>query len=75
MTGQQGTYLFVVNQDGTAQAHPVTVERTNGAYTVLSQGVQSGDQVVTDGQLRIVSGAPVEVKGAADGAPEAEADK
>ena len=75
MTGQQGTYLFVVNQDGTAQAHPVTVERTSGTYTVLSQGVQSGDQVVTDGQLRIVSGAPVEVKSAADGTAETEADK
>jgi multidrug efflux system membrane fusion protein len=62
MTGQQGTYLFVVNQDGTAQAQPVTVERTSGAYALLSQGVKSGDQVVTDGQLRIVSGAPVEVK-------------
>jgi len=75
MTGQQGTYLFVVNQDGTAQAHPVTVERTSGVYAVLSQGVRSGDQVVTDGQLRIVSGTPVEVKGAAAGAPEAEADR
>lgn len=62
MTGQQGTYVFVVNQDGTAQTQAVTVERTSDAYTVLSQGVQAGDQVVTDGQLRIVSGAPVEVK-------------
>jgi multidrug efflux system membrane fusion protein len=75
MTGQQGAYLFVVNQDGTAQTRPVTVERTSGAYTVLSQGVQAGDQVVTDGQLRIVSGAPVEVKGAVDATAEAEADK
>jgi multidrug efflux system membrane fusion protein len=70
MTGQQGTYLFVVNQDGTAQTHPVTVERTSGTYAVLSQGVQAGDQVVTDGQLRIVSGAQVEVKGASADAPE-----
>jgi multidrug efflux system membrane fusion protein len=75
MTGQQGAYVFVVNQDGTAQTHPVTVERTSGAYTVLSQGVQSGDQVVTDGQLRIVSGAQVEVKRAVDDAADTEADK
>jgi multidrug efflux system membrane fusion protein len=67
MTGQKGTYLFVIDQDGTAQTRPVTVERTSGVYTVLSQGVQSGDQVITDGQLRVVSGAPVEVKGASDG--------
>ena len=69
MTGQQGAYLFVVNQDGKAQAHPVTVERTSGAFTILSQGVQPGDQVVTDGQLRIVSGAPVEVKAGTGDAP------
>lgn len=79
MTGQQGTYLFVVNQDGTAQTRPVTVQRTSGTYTVLSQGVQAGDQVITDGQLRVVSGAQVEVKGAsngaADGAPDPKAGK
>ncbi len=67
MNGQQGTYLFVVNQDGTARSQPVTVERTAGAYAVIAQGVRPGDQVVTDGQLRLVSGAPVEVKGVAEG--------
>ncbi|HEV2751999.1 MAG TPA: efflux RND transporter periplasmic adaptor subunit [Gemmatimonadales bacterium] len=65
MTGQQGTYLFVVNHDGTARSQPVTVERTAGTYTVIAQGVSGGDQVVTDGQLRLTTGAPVEIKGAA----------
>jgi membrane fusion protein, multidrug efflux system len=67
MNGQQGTYLFVVNQDGTARSQPVTVERAAGAYTVIAQGVTPGQQVVTDGQLRLVSGSPVEVKGVAEG--------
>src|SRR5689334_1605103 len=67
MNGQQGTYLFVVNQDGTARSQPVTVERTAGAYTVIAQGVAPGQQVVTDGQLRLVTGSPVEVKGVAEG--------
>lgn len=75
MTGQQGTYLFVLNQDGTARSQPVTVERAAGAYAVLSQGVRLGEQVVTDGQVRLVSGARVEVKGVADPAREAEAQK
>src|SRR2546427_82938 len=75
MTGQQGTYVFVLNQDGTARSQPVTVQRTAGAYAVISQGVQAGDEVVTDGQVRLVSGAPVEVKGVADPAREVEADK
>ena len=75
MTGQQGTYVFVLNQDGTARSQPVTVQRTAGAYAVISQGVQAGDEVVTDGQVRLVSGAPVEVKGVADPAREVEAGK
>src|SRR5437870_6165279 len=64
MSGQQGSYLFVVNQDGTARSQPVTVERTAGAYAVLAQGaeagggVRSGAEVGTDGQLRLGAGAP-----------------
>ena len=75
MTGQQGTYLFVVNQDGTARSQPVTVDRTAGAYTVIAQGVRAGEEVVTDGQLRLVSGAPIEVKGVAEAARELGGDK
>src|SRR5438132_190231 len=57
MTGQQGTYVFVLNQDGTARSQPVTVERDAGSYIVIAQGVAPGDEVVTDGQLRLVPGA------------------
>src|SRR5207247_5110549 len=65
MTGQQGTYLFIVNQDGTARSQPVTVERTAGQYAILTRGagVQVGEQIVTDGQLRLTAGAAVEVRG------------
>src|SRR5256884_603005 len=75
MNGQQGTYLFVVNQDGTARSQPVTVERTAGAYAVIAQGVRAGDEVVTDGQVRLVSGAAVEVKGVSEAARELGGDK
>src|SRR2546421_10519588 len=75
MTGQQGTYVFVLNQDGTARSQPVTVERAAGSYAVIAQGVAPGDEAVTDGQLRLVAGAPVEVKGVAEPAREVEADK
>ena len=77
MTGQQGTYVFVVNQDGTARSQPVTVERTAGQLAILTRGagVQAGEQVVTDGQLRLVPGAPVEVKGGTGAGGDVEADK
>src|SRR2546425_12258813 len=47
MTGQQGTYVFVVNQDGTARSQAVTVERTAGAYAGIGQGGQAGGEGVT----------------------------
>src|SRR5216117_851646 len=75
MTGQQGTYVFVLNQDGTARSQPVTVERPAGTYAVIAQGVRPGEEVVTDGQVRLVNGAPVEVKGSADPARAMEGDK
>jgi multidrug efflux system membrane fusion protein len=75
MTGQQGTYVFVVDPDRTARSQPVTVERTAGPYVVISQGLRAGEDVVTDGQLRLVPGAPVDVKGVAEPARELEADK
>jgi multidrug efflux system membrane fusion protein len=75
MTGQQGTYLFVIDPNGVARSQPVTVERTAGVYSVIAQGVNAGDEVVTDGQVRLVPGAAVEVKGVAEPARELEANQ
>jgi multidrug efflux system membrane fusion protein len=62
MQSQQGTYVFVVNNDGTATTQPVTVQRTVDSLTVLA-GVPAGALVVTDGQLRITPNAKVDIRG------------
>src|SRR5437762_3586762 len=62
MQGQQGTYVFVVNNDGTAMTQPVTVERTLDSLTVVA-GVPAGSLVVTDGQLRLTPNAKVDIRG------------
>lgn len=62
-TGQNGTYVYVVNPDSTAQQQPVKVGWTVGDTTVIASGLLPGQQVVTDGQLRLTPGAKVEVKG------------
>ena len=67
-TGQQGQYVFVVRPDSTVESRPVTVGRRIGGETVIEKGVQPGEKVVTDGQLRLVSGTRVEVKNAAPAA-------
>ncbi len=50
--GQKGSYVFVVKDGKTAELRPVTVARVTGADTVLTSGVESGEEVVVDGQLR-----------------------
>jgi len=61
-TSQQGTYVYVVNQDMTAQPQPVKVGWTVGEETVIASGLQPGQRVVTDGQLRLTPGAKVDIK-------------
>jgi multidrug efflux system membrane fusion protein len=61
-TSQNGTYVYIVNPDLTAQPQPVKVAWTKGDETVLAGGVQAGQRVVTDGQLRLTPGTKVEIK-------------
>jgi multidrug efflux system membrane fusion protein len=63
--GQQGSYVFVVKSDQTVESRPVVVAREVGGETVVDAGLASGEQVVTDGQLRLAPGAKVEIKEAA----------
>ncbi len=62
MQGQQGTYVFVVNNDGTASTQPITVERTLDSLSVIA-GVPAGTLVVTDGQLRLTPNSKVDIRG------------
>ena len=61
--GQQGQYVFVVKPDFTVESRPVTVAWSYGDLAVVAQGVTPGEKVVTDGQLNLVSGVVVELKG------------
>jgi multidrug efflux system membrane fusion protein len=61
-SGQQGSYVFVVKSDQTVESRPVVVAREVSGETVIDAGLASGEQVVTDGQLRLAPGAKVEIK-------------
>jgi membrane fusion protein, multidrug efflux system len=61
-TGQQGAYVFVINPDMTVQSRPVTIAQNLDGQAVIEKGVSPGDQVVTDGQLRLIPGSKVQVK-------------
>lgn len=61
-TGQQGLFVFVIKPDMTVESRPVAVAMTLGGEAVLESGVAPGEQVVTDGQFRLVPGARVQIR-------------
>ncbi len=58
---QAGSYVFVV-KDGAANVQPVTIARIVGSESVISDGLQGGETVVTVGQLLLTSGTKVEIR-------------
>jgi multidrug efflux system membrane fusion protein len=60
--GQQGQFVFVVGADNTVAVRPVTIARTRGDVSVVAKGLQPGENVVTDGQLRLLPGSKISVK-------------
>jgi multidrug efflux system membrane fusion protein len=65
--GQEGAFVYVVQPDSTVQTKPVSVERTLDDLVVLNAGVEAGESVITDGQLRLAPGSKVIVREAGQG--------
>ncbi len=66
--GQQGSYVFVIKPDLTVEARPVVLGLSVDNEIIVKKGLAPGDQVVTEGQIRLVPGAKVDVKPATPGA-------
>jgi multidrug efflux system membrane fusion protein len=60
--GQEGNFVFTVGSDQKAEKRPVKVNRTQDETAVIDAGLKAGETVVTDGQMRLVPGAAVEIK-------------
>jgi len=58
--GPQGTFVYVVGDDHTAQLKPVEVDVIEGPLAVLLSGVDEGQAVVTDGQSQLKPGSAVD---------------
>ena len=57
--GQQGTYVFVVTADNTAEYRLVDSGMRYQQYTVIEQGLKRGERVITDGQMLLENGTKV----------------
>jgi multidrug efflux system membrane fusion protein len=63
---QTGSFVFVV-KNGVAHVQQIKVARVLDAETVLESGLEGGEAVVTEGQLRITEGSRVEPRDARAG--------
>jgi membrane fusion protein, multidrug efflux system len=57
--GQNGPYIFVVKPDSTLELRQVKPGQPQGDLTVITDGVQTGEMVVTSGQLQLSPGMKV----------------
>lgn len=62
VSGQDGTFVFVVGTDMKVEKRNVTVNRNVNGEAVIDEGLKTAETVVTDGQMRLVPGSLVEVK-------------
>ena len=68
-TGQDGQFVFVVQDDMTVEQRPVMVSHRVGDEVVVQSGLHPGETVVTEGQLRLEQGTRVQVADASGLAP------
>jgi len=61
-TGQSGQYVFVVKPDSTVEARVVAASMSMRGEMVIEKGLEAGETVVTDGQLRLAPGVKIKVK-------------
>jgi multidrug efflux system membrane fusion protein len=60
--GQKGQYVYVVTAGDGVELRPVTVVQQLENQAVIGKGVNAGDTVVTDGQVRLTPKSKVDVK-------------
>jgi len=57
--GQDKSFVYVARADGTAEMRTVKPGTTMDSMTVIEEGLKPGEQVITDGQLRLVPGSKI----------------
>jgi membrane fusion protein, multidrug efflux system len=61
-----GSYVYVVKQDSTAEQRPVTLGQRQGDLVVVEKGVEPGERVVTIGQVGVTPGGKVRIEQASE---------
>ena len=61
-TGQDGTYVYVVGEDRAVSVRPVKTGPRIDQDMVIDEGLEAGETVVTEGQLRLQPGSRVQIR-------------
>jgi membrane fusion protein, multidrug efflux system len=61
-TGQAGSFVYVVKEDRSVESRPVKVGARVENDMVIDSGLEAGETVVTEGQLRLAPGSKVVVR-------------
>jgi membrane fusion protein, multidrug efflux system len=64
--GIPGTFVYLINADGTVSVRPVKLGATEGDRVEVISGLQPGDRVVIDGADKLREGAKVVIRSEAD---------
>jgi multidrug efflux system membrane fusion protein len=62
MLGDKGSFVYVVGSDKRVVPRTVVPVRTIEGETVVENGLQPGETIVTDGQARLEPNARIEIK-------------
>jgi membrane fusion protein, multidrug efflux system len=65
--GQDGQFVYVVKPDQTVEVRPVKTGSRLGQETVIASGLEPGETVVTEGQLRLTANMKVRIRAPGEG--------
>ena len=76
--GQDGSFVYLIDQKNTVKVQPVKVSRQLGNEVVIASGVKAGDRIITEIPQALTPGATVQIAGSegrSDKAAKAKGDK
>jgi multidrug efflux system membrane fusion protein len=66
-TGQNGSFIYVVKSDKTVDARTITTGARVNEDIVVTSGLETGETVVTEGQLRLAPGSRITLRDTSGG--------
>jgi multidrug efflux system membrane fusion protein len=73
--GQDGSFVYLIDENSKVKVQPVTVSRQLGAEVVIATGVKAGDRVITQIPQALTPGATVNIAGEGKGGAKGEKGK